>query len=300
MPRHTKRLCSILGTSLIGLCLIASPAFAQGKGKKGKKSEEAAAPAAEEPSSVDALMEDATKEKAKPAEKKGKKGKKGKKEEAPPELSAEEKKAAEEKAAADQKAAEELAQTDEWEKPPEEEKPAQAEVKAPVVEDKAGDGRPISLGLLLGYGFQTDRSTDSLGSDPYGFGAKLRGGYTFDFMLYAGLYYAYYLGSSTTGGGRTSGISTTSASYMQFGAEVGYDWFVGPVIIRPSLEIGLAIAFSDRTGSAQSHTGFHLGPGMLVMVPIDDFFIGGDLRGSIVMGNGVSSVVASATAGLRF
>jgi hypothetical protein len=297
MPRHTKRLCSILGTSLIGLCLIASPAFAQGKGKKGKKSEEPAAQ--EEPASVDALMEDATKEKAKP---KAKKGKRGKKEE--PEPTEEEKKAAAEKAAEEQKAAEELAAADEWEKPPEEEAPVQQQAaKAPAAEEKHGDGLPISIGLLAGYGFMTDRRNTNLSTDPYGVMLKLRGGYTFDFGLYAGAYFAYFIGHTIEGGGGVLNVgdSETHASYMPFGLEVGYDWFVGPVIVRPSLEIGWAIGFRQSTGEpSRSINDFMLGPGLLIMYPMDEWFIGGDMRFSIVTGDGASGFVPAITAGLRF
>ncbi len=290
MARTSKLLCSILGTVLVSLALVTSSASAQGKKKKKAPAEEA--PAAEEAGGVDALMEDATKEKPKKADKK--KTKKELEAEAAEEarLAEEAKKAAE---------AEELAQTDEWERPPEEKAPP-PKAAPKVVEPPFAEGRPFSVGLLLGYGFKTDRATSGLGTDPYGFGFGIRGGYTLDFGLYLGVAFHYYLGTSSEGGGGRLGTlgQTTSASYMQFGAEVGYEWWAGPVVIRPSLEIGAAIAFTDAMGSTRSVGDMMFGPGITVMVPLDEWFIGGDLRGSVVMGNGVGAVSLMATGGLRF
>jgi hypothetical protein len=48
---------------------------------------------------------------------------------------------------------------------------------------------------------------------------------------------------------------------MQFGAEVGYDFGAGPVLIRP---------------------------------------IGGDIRGSLVTGDGIAAVTLAVTGGMKF
>lgn len=285
MIGHSKALCSILGT-LLTLALVASPASAQGK-KKKKAAEEA--PAAEVEASgggsLDTLMESAADKKE--DKKKKKKGKKGE-EEAP----------AEEAPAPAEEVVEE---PDAWERPPVEEK-APPKKEKPAEEVTPALEHPISVALLLGYGFKTDRQTAGLGADPYGFMAGVRGGYTFDFALYAGVYFNYYLGSSETGGsGRINEESReTTASYMQFGAEVGYDANLGPVLFRPSLEIGMAISFSDADGVTRSLSDLMFGPGVTVVYPIDDFFIGGDLRGSLVTGDGVSGVTVAATGGMRF
>lgn len=286
MTGYSKALCSILGTLLgavIALALVASPSAAQGKKKKAAEEAPAAEESAEGGGSLDSLMEGAA------APKKDKKAKKGKAQ------------AEEEQAEEPPPAEEEVAEPDAWERPPMEEKAPPKEAPPPV-EEKLGDGKQISVGLLLGYGFKTDRQTGGLGVDPYGLMAGLRGGYTFDFALYAGAYFKYFLGSSgTTGSGR---IATESrdvhASYMQFGLEAGYDLFAGPVILRPSLELGMALAFSDADGTTRSVGDLMFGPGVAVLYPFDDLFLGGDLRGSLVTGDGVSGVTIAANGGMRF
>jgi hypothetical protein len=192
---------------------------------------------------------------------------------------------------------------DSWERPPmEEEKPIGPPPKP--VEKKAGDGRPWSAGLLVGWAFKTDRSTSGLGADPYGFGFGIRGGYTFDFKLYVGLFYMYYLGSSTNsscGRSCTSINLTPSANYMQFGAEVGYDVWAGPVIIRPSLEFGPALALTDVSGTSTSVTRAVIAPGLTIVHPMGGFFIGGEGRANIVpSANGISALLVAVHAGLRF
>jgi hypothetical protein len=284
MTGYSKALCSILGT-LLSVALVSSPVLAQGK-KKKKAAEEAPAAEAEVEASgsLDSLMESAADKKKDDKKKKGKKGE----EEAP----------AEEAPPAEEEVVEE---PDAWERPPVEEKaPAKEAPKA--VDTTPALESPISIALLLGYGFKTDRRTGHLGADPYGFMAGVRGGYTFDFMLYTGLYFNYYFGSSQTGGGQrtVSTDSTTTASYMHFGAEVGYDVDAGPVLFRPSLQIGMALGLTDETGTTTTVNDMMLGPGFTLVYPIDDFFIGGDLRGAIVMGDGASAVTAAATGGMRF
>jgi hypothetical protein len=287
MTGNLKALCSILGT-LLSLALVASPGVAQKKKKKAAEDAPAAEASAEASGSgsLDSLMESAADKKK--DDKKKKKGKKG-----------EEEPAAEEKAEEPPPAEEEMTEPDAWERPPVEEK-APAKEAAPQVEDP-GIEKPITVALLLGYGFMTDRRGN--GADPFGFMAGLRGGYTFDFKLYAGLFYNYYLGSSKEGDSQGTGLrSETTANYMHFGAEVGYDAEIGPVQLRPSLQLGIALLVSDveRPGTSDSYSDFMLAPGVTVVHPIDDFFIGGDLRGQIVTGDGTSGITIAATGGMRF
>lgn len=273
MTGSMKALCSILGT-LLALALLASPVLAQSKKKKAAAEPAAAAPA-DEPGSLDSLMETAAE------------SKKDKKAAAP---------------AQEEPAEEAVPEPDAWERPPVEEKaPPKVEAK-PTEDPPVHGGLPFSAGLLLGYGFKTDRQTGGLGADPYGFMAGLRGGYTLDFGLYLGLYFKYFLGSSSRGGsGRIAmEVRETSVSYMQFGAEVGYDVYAGPIILRPSLELGAAIAFSDATGVTRSTGDVVFGPGVSVLYPINELFLGGDLRGSLVAGDGVGGLVLAATGGMRF
>jgi hypothetical protein len=77
---------------------------------------------------------------------------------------------------------------------------------------------------------------------------------------------------------------------------------VGPLIVRPSLIVGAAVAFSDNPSlPSNTVTSMMFGPGFTVVHPWDDFFIGGDLRANLVpSNNGVSSVLLAATFGVRF
>jgi hypothetical protein len=194
-----------------------------------------------------------------------------------------------------------------WERPPaEQEKPAAPPPKP--VEKPKGSDRPISVALFAGWAFKTDRQVQFVGAsaDPYQFGGGLRGGYSFDFHLYIGAYFSYYIGSSVTGTPQqvNTGTATSRASYMQFGTEVGYDWWVGPVIVRPSLELGWALAFTSFTGvgmTTQKTVGdFMVGPGLAIVHPWDNVFLGGEGRFLIVTGDGVSAFLLAATFGMRF
>jgi hypothetical protein len=294
------RVCSILGTVLLALA-VANPAFAdkkkkkseysaagaetaqvsaKGKGKKAKKSDDA--PKADDASSdsgsdIDKKMESATSGDAKPKPATTGSGL-GTADEEPP------------------------SDGNSWERPPaEQEKPAAAPPKP--VEKPAGSDRPWSAGLLAGWGFKTDRQSGGFGADPYGLGFGIRGGYSLDFHLYVGLFYTYFIGSSETGGAArvNTPTRTTSANYMQFGAEVGYDWWVGPIILRPSLLVGGALGLTNvTTGKVHSVGDMIFGPGFTVVHPWDQFFIGGDGRFLLASGDGVSAVLLAATFGMRF
>jgi hypothetical protein len=286
------RLCSILGTLLLALS-VTSPAFA--KKKKGDDSSEKATSSSS-------------------SAKKSKKGKKGDdKSESSDSAASSDKPAATDTSKTDTlgggtaEPQEVAAEPSSWERPPEEkEKPAAA--PAPPPEKPKGSDRPISAALFAGWAFKTDRQTNNIGTgaDPYGLGAGLRGGYSLDFHLYIGVYFAYFLGSSQTGNSQALNTPTgkSSASYMQFGAEAGYDWWVGPVIVRPSLEIGAALAFASFTESGNKVNktvgDFMVGPGITVVHPWDNVFLGGEGRFLIVTGDGTSAFLVAATFGLRF
>ena len=119
--------------------------------------------------------------------------------------------------------------------------------------------KPWSAGLLVGWGFETDRRSALLGADAYGLGFGLRGGYTLDMNLYAGAFAMYYLGGSQTGSNaNTADLTTsTSSSALLCGVEVGYDWWIGPLIVRPSLQIGPFIGFTNSrsVGDPERHLG---------------------------------------------
>ena len=196
--------------------------------------------------------------------------------------------------------AESDAEPDAWERPPAdtEKPPAPA---APVQRKIVGDGKHLSAGLVLGWGFLTDRKKARLGADAYRLELGVRGGYSFDFQLYLGAFYSYYLGSTNSGSTQGSGLETSStANYMQFGVEGGYDIWAGSLIVRPSLQIGAALGFTNKLNTPSPVGGLLVAPGFTVLKPLDDFFIAGDMRLNFVSGDGNSAFVASANGGMRF
>ncbi len=264
---------ALLCLGVIGLVFATSaPAHASGKGKKGKAE-------SAEPKSTDDLMNQA----AEPTKKS--------KTASASESTAEEKKPAEEA----------VAEPDAWERPPAEEEKA-PKVVATIPEKKVGDGRHFDAGLLLGWGFQTDKS---FGTDPYQLGFGLRAGYEFDFHLYTGVGFEYFLGSSDT---RPQGIglpsAKASANYMFAHVEAGYDVWINKIILRPSIWLGLGFGRQDpdpRVNGQRTRKDFFFAPGVSVLYAMDGgIFIGGDARLQKVAGDGSSAFVLYLNGGLRF
>lgn len=192
------------------------------------------------------------------------------------------------------------AEPDAWERPPADEEKPPPEAPKPQV-TRTGDGKHLSVGLLLGGGILTDRRPGTAGTDPYGWTIGARGGYSFDSQLYVGLFYNYYLGTSVTGNvGSTTVVTTTKANYMQFGGEAGYDLWAGSLIVRPSLQLGVAMAIVSRLNTPSPITSFLVAPGVTVMLPMDDFFFGGDVRFALAQGDGSAAFVLALTGGMRF
>ncbi len=293
------RLCSILGTLVLALA-VARPALADSprphagasaelgaKKTKSKKDEGNQDEASDDDKgSSDASSEDLdtlmTKKGSKPAADTGAAAEGGSNAEQPP--------------------SGEIGDT--WEKPPVEQEKALGPAPKPA-EKPAGDGKHWSAGLVVGWAFKTDWRAGDLGADPYGLGMGLRGGYSFDFKLYTGVYFNYYLGSSQTGTSALLNVPAMkhAASYMQYGVEAGYDAWIGSIILRPSLQIGVAMALTDNSanGATTTVTRLMFGPGFTLIDPIGEFFIGADARALLVpSSNGVSAVFLGLTGGLRF
>jgi len=134
-------------------------------------------------------------------------------------------------------------------------------------EGKGGYG---SAGALIGVG-TADYSI---------FGLGLRGGYTLpNTPVYLGGSLLYHFGSN-------------NLSSLVLGFEGGYDLSVGPVIIRPYLGLGDVIIYADfptttipglgTVGGSTSEGSFALWPGGSVLYPINNFFVGGDMRLQVI------------------
>jgi hypothetical protein len=112
----------------------------------------------------------------------------------------------------------------------------------------------------------------------------------------------YYLGSAVTGESQyvNNATLTTNANYMQFGAEVGYDWWISSIVIRPSVQLGAALVFTDVPNVQSPISDFMFAPGITVFHPWDQWFLGGELRANVVTGDGSSSMLLAVTGGMRF
>ncbi len=150
-----------------------------------------------------------------------------------------------------------------------------------------------TVGALLGFGT----------SDYDLFGLGVRGGYTLPMNVYVGGLLQYNFGSD-------------HFHSFEFGAEGGYDIDVGPVVIRPYLGLGYynigysvdipTVSVAGITAGGGNISGsqgyFALWPGAVVMYPIQNFFVGGDVRFNIVPSANEDAVSFGvyATGGLQF
>lgn len=137
-----------------------------------------------------------------------------------------------------------------------------------------------------------------IGSNDYGVGFGLRGGYTMPYRLYLGGIANYHVGNdSNVGDVRQS----TRVGY--FGPEAGYDLGVGKVLLRPVLGFGLAFRTEQREGGNvasvdQTLVRPYIAPGASVMVPIGNFFVGADSRYMINRDNGAITLLGAVGAHL--
>lgn len=283
------RMRSTFGLALLLGCfsVVAVTNTASAAPKKKKKAEAAAAPAVEpEPAkekNVDDLMQDSATAKPKAA-------------------------ASSSTAASTSKADEEPAgEPDAWERPPkDEEKPKP--VAAPKAEPKVGDGRTIEVGLTPAYGFKVGDADWSTSLNPYGLGIGIRGGMSFDTRWYIGLGFIYHLGGSDTLNANTPGAPTTAVvnvrqNYMLAFAEGGYNAWLGHVIIRPSMWLGMGFAVVDpylNTGGVHTVTDFLFAPGLGVIDVLDGWYIGADGHWVFVTGDGAKGLDFFVMIGLRF
>ncbi|NOU33282.1 MAG: hypothetical protein HOO96_35745 [Polyangiaceae bacterium] len=152
---------------------------------------------------------------------------------------------------------------------------------APTTEPKEAqeaEHPKVSVGLLVGY------ASTSLN---FGFGA--RGGYTFPMNLYVGGTLQYHLGTS---------VLDSRISLLYGGAEGGYDFHVGPVVIRPYGGIGPAFVLGG--GETRAALGFWPGATAYYGIPSTPVTVGADTRVLFNTAGGDPSFGFSVTGGVRF
>lgn len=160
----------------------------------------------------------------------------------------------------------------------------------------SGGEKPISVGLLLGYGIGLDLKG---GPNPWGLGFGARGGYNIG-QVYLGARFVFYLGSSKD---VFNGVSTISYSVnlWELGIEGGYDVKASDALtIRPEFGLGLAGASSDP---GTSQTKLFIAPGASVLYDVTDtIFLGIDARFQLVFvdPDNVKAIIFLANGGMRF
>jgi len=138
-----------------------------------------------------------------------------------------------------------------------------------------GNGGYGSAAALIGVGT----------ADYAVFGLGLRGGYTFaKTPVYVGGTFLYHFGSN-------------DLTSMVLGVEGGYDFTVGPVIIRPYLGLGDVIVHTPTftigpITAGGSFGNFAFWPGGTVIYPINNFFVGGDMRLQVITGDNGGDTVS--------
>jgi hypothetical protein len=161
-------------------------------------------------------------------------------------------------------------------------------------DDDEGSGKAISIAPLLGFG-----------TNHFNFGVGARAGYTLPQKVYLGATFMYHLGVSESYGlfGQTNEVST---KLFYPAGEVGYDFRVGPVTIRPYGGVGVvfissSITFGNQSNSTSTNS-LALYPGATAQwnIPRSDFFVGGDARLLILTRGGDPSVGLFATGGIKF
>lgn len=159
--------------------------------------------------------------------------------------------------------------------------------------DEEDNGKAFLAAPLMGFG-----------SNHYGFGLGARAGYTFPQKVYVGGTFMYHFGS-TYGYGAFGGADVSTHLLYPAG-EVGYDFHVGPVTIRPYAGVGIAFVTASSTLAGEStsatDSSLLLYPGATAHwnIPRTDFFVGGDTRMAILTRGGDPSFGLYATAGLKF
>jgi hypothetical protein len=160
-------------------------------------------------------------------------------------------------------------------------------------EDTGGGGKPISVGLLLGYGL--DLEDGPLNAWGLGFGA--RGGYNLD-EIFLGVRFVFYLG------GEEGGVSS---NVWELGIEGGYDIDAGGLIIRPGLGLGLASVSSEvsvlGTTVSGSDSYLYVAPGASFLFDVSDsIFVGAEARFQMVFADPdmVKAIILLANGGMRF
>jgi hypothetical protein len=182
---------------------------------------------------------------------------------------------------------------------------AGGDASAPAADAPAGDtaaansdaAKPISVGLLLGYGISLED-----GANAWGLGFGARGGYNLG-QVYLGARFVFYLGASQDVSTGFGAKVSADVNIWELGIEGGYDVKAGDALtIRPELGLGLASLNVSVSGSSNSQTKLYLAPGASLLYDVtDSIFLGIDARFQIILANQTAKgIILLANGGMRF
>jgi len=130
----------------------------------------------------------------------------------------------------------------------------------------------LELGAKVGAG----TSPASSGPNPLGFGLGGRGGISF-FGIYAGVDAMYYFGGSETltpPGPAGTSSEKISLHTVMYGLDLGYNFKIAILTIRPLLGIGNFTESSSPSSGNESN--LYLEPGVTALVSLGTLFVGAD------------------------
>jgi hypothetical protein len=157
------------------------------------------------------------------------------------------------------------------------------------VDAAAAPGLTLSASLRVLYG----AAADDVALNPYEEGLGLRGGVTFSGGLYLGASLDYFFGDSD------DAIDTEVGVYQLLG-NVGYDFDLGLLMLRPSLGFGLAQSCIELGDEDESEGNFALSPGAELFLELGLLTFSAELRYNevFVNDNDVDAVIVGLGVGL--
>ncbi|HEY5242199.1 MAG TPA: hypothetical protein VIJ22_12060 [Polyangiaceae bacterium] len=171
---------------------------------------------------------------------------------------------------------------------------AAAAAAAVLTASVAGDAHalgPIDLEVAAKAGLGTNPSGGPI--NPLGFGLGGRGGVSF-FGFYGGIDVIYYLGGSETltpPGPVGTGSEKASLHTLMYGLDLGYNFKVAILTIRPLLGLGNFTVTSNPGGNSASN--LYLEPGVTALVSLGTVFVGADAN--LLVLPGISTPTGSQT-----
>jgi hypothetical protein len=133
---------------------------------------------------------------------------------------------------------------------------------------------PIDLEVGARVGGATNPASPA--PNPLGVGIGGRAGVAF-FNIYAGVEVIDYLGSSQTVDG-----TSVSDHALLYGLDLGYNFKISILTIRPQLGLGNADFTSSGGGVSNSSSHFYLEPGGTALISLGLFFVGADANALIL------------------